>query len=72
MSRLCPYWPNDIEHEIDAARALAAEAGVLQRRAAASSREVVERLRGQGLSVRDVATVLSISPQRVSQLMQAG
>jgi DNA-directed RNA polymerase specialized sigma24 family protein len=36
--------------------------------AAAEMRQVVRRLRGQGLSVRDTATILEVSPGRVSQL----
>jgi hypothetical protein len=40
-----------------------------QRRAAAKSRSVARRLREQGLSGRDIAAVLRVSPQRVSQLL---
>jgi hypothetical protein len=65
-----PKLTEELTSQIDAARALSAEARAVQRRASASSRQLVERLRSDGLSVRDVATVLSISPQRVSQLMQ--
>lgn len=65
-----PVLADDLEAEIKAARGLATEARTLQRRAATTSREVVERLRSEGLTVRDVATVLAISPQRVSQLLQ--
>jgi len=36
--------------------------------AAADMRQVVRRLRGDGLSVRDTATILEVSPGRVSQL----
>ncbi|KON72615.1 hypothetical protein M768_13995 [Cellulosimicrobium cellulans F16] len=36
--------------------------------AAAASREAVARLRREGLPVRDVATIMGISPQRVSVL----
>ena len=36
--------------------------------AASASRLAVKQLRGQGLTVRDVAVVLGVSPQRVSQL----
>lgn len=67
-----PELAGELSSEINAARTLSSEARDVQRRAAASSRQVVERLRREGLSVRDVATVLSISPQRVSQLMQGG
>lgn len=36
--------------------------------AAVASRKAVARLRSEGLSVRDVATIMGISPQRVSVL----
>jgi AraC-like DNA-binding protein len=49
------------QEEIDAA----AQA---QRRAAESSRALVSELKGLGLSGKDMAAVLGISPQRVSQL----
>jgi DNA-directed RNA polymerase specialized sigma subunit len=39
-----------------------------QRRAAERSREVVRRLKAEGLSHADVGAVLSIKPSRVSQL----
>lgn len=67
-----PVLADDLDDSIRQARVLAAEAGDLQRQAAVRSREVVEQLRSEGLSVRDVAAVLSISPQRVSQLLQTG
>ena len=67
---VAPALPDGLSSEIDAARALSEEARIVQRHAAASSRQVVRRLRGEGLSVRDIAVVLRISPQRVSQLMQ--
>lgn len=67
-----PVLAEDLTRNIHAARALTIEAGQVQRQAAARSREVVERLRAEGLTVRDVASVLSISPQRVSQLLQTG
>ena len=65
-----PALADGLTNEIAAARALADEARAVQARAAASSRHLVQRLRSEGLSVRDVAIVLKISPQRVSQLMQ--
>lgn len=51
----------------EAAR-LQAEARRLQDEAAAMARGAVAELRGLGLTVRDVATLLEVSPQRVSQL----
>ncbi|GGK53671.1 XRE family transcriptional regulator [Nocardia camponoti] len=40
----------------------------LQAEIAARSRTLAARLRAEGLSVRDVGTLMGISPQRVSQL----
>lgn len=50
------------------ARAQVANAQALQAAAAAASRAVVKELRGKGLPVRDVAVILKMSAQRVSQL----
>lgn len=52
-------------------RSLHAAAEEASARAAAASREVARSLRAQGLSVRDVGTVMDVSPQRVSQLTSA-
>jgi hypothetical protein len=41
-----------------------------QRSAAAQSREAARELRRAGLSGRDIAKVLEVSPQRVSQLLK--
>lgn len=46
------------------------EARDLQRRAAKRARDAVDELRAAGLSVRDVGTLLEVSPQRVSQLVK--
>jgi len=43
-----------------------------QRQAAAQSRAAARRLRQAGLSGRDIAKVLNVSPQRVSQLLRTG
>lgn len=50
-------------------REMTAQAADLQRRAASASRQVVADLRGAGLSVSDIATVLGVSRGRVSQLL---
>lgn len=47
------------------------DAVAAQDRAATASRRVVTRLRGRGLSVRDVGALLHLSPQRVSQLARS-
>lgn len=40
----------------------------LQEEASMESRTVIQRLRNQGLTIRDIAVLLQLSPQRVSQL----
>ncbi len=51
------------------ARELAVQSALLQRQASAAAREIVLRLRqDEQLSVRDVGSLLHVSPQRVSQL----
>lgn len=57
-----------LEIEAAAARQAVAEAGHLQKEAAARSRETAHRLRSAGLSVGDTAMILGISRGRVSQL----
>jgi DNA-directed RNA polymerase specialized sigma subunit len=49
-------------------RRLRREAGELAATAAARTAQVAAQLVTRGLSVRDVASLLGISPQRVSQL----
>ncbi|TWS25606.1 XRE family transcriptional regulator [Tsukamurella conjunctivitidis] len=47
-----------------------AEMERMQESVAVKSRSLVAELREAGLSVRDVGTVMKVSPQRVSQLSQ--
>jgi DNA-directed RNA polymerase specialized sigma24 family protein len=56
---------------IDAARAASLEAGRAAERASRLSRQAVEQLRSEGMTVRDVGRLLGVSPQRVSQLVEA-
>ncbi len=56
------------QSEVERARLLAARADEARLEAAAAARSVVTGLRSDGLSVREVASVMGISPQRVSQL----
>jgi DNA-binding NarL/FixJ family response regulator len=49
-------------------RRLRREAGELAAAATARTAQAVARLAARGLSVRDIAALLGISPQRVSQL----
>ena len=50
------------------ARTAAAEAARTADEASARSRAAVARLRAEGLTVRDIGTLLGVSPQRISQL----
>jgi predicted RNase H-like HicB family nuclease len=63
-----PALPDDLQRTLKQVRVEASEAEVAQRRAAEHIRALVARLRTQGWSVRDVGTILGVSPQRVSQL----
>jgi DNA-directed RNA polymerase specialized sigma24 family protein len=56
---------------IEAARTASQEAAQAAERASRLSRQAVEQLRSEGLTVRDVGGLLGVSPQRVSQLLNA-
>ena len=60
-----------LDAEIAAVRAAVDHAERAQRDAAARSRALALRLRDAGLTGADIAVVLRVSPQRVSQLMRA-
>lgn len=55
-----------------AARRAVADAEEARRAAAAQSRDAARQLQDAGLSGRDIAVVLQVSPQRVSQLLKGG
>ncbi|WP_206686244.1 antitoxin HicB [Kribbella qitaiheensis] len=57
-----------VEVEAAAVRQRMVEAQAAVDTAADDMRRVVRQLRGDGLSVRDTATILKVSPGRVSQL----
>jgi hypothetical protein len=59
-----------LDEEITAVRAALEGAERAQREAAGRSRSLALRLREAGLSGADIAVVLRVSPQRVSQLMR--
>lgn len=63
--------PEGLMELTEHARHLVAEAAEAQREAAARSREAVAALKRAGLTGADVAVVLGVSPQRVSQLSRA-
>lgn len=60
--------PEDLRAAVAEARDRVAELEWSQRKAAEQSRDVARRLRAAGLSGVETATVLGVSPQRVSQL----
>jgi hypothetical protein len=62
--------PGDLA-EITRARAAVAEAERVQREAARQSRSVVAKLHRKGLTGADIAALVDVTPQRVSQLLKA-
>lgn len=54
--------------DLEAAQDKMLEARRLQEEASREIREIVSRLREEGLSMRDIGMLLQISPQRVAQL----
>jgi DNA-directed RNA polymerase specialized sigma24 family protein len=59
-----------LDEAADAAREAVTEAERALRAAAARTRQVAQRLRSEGLSGRDIAAILHVSAQRVSQLLR--
>jgi DNA-directed RNA polymerase specialized sigma subunit len=59
-----------LDEAAQAAREAIAEAEQALRTAAARSRQVAHRLKQEGLSGRDIAAILHVSAQRVSQLLK--
>jgi hypothetical protein len=70
--RITPEIGGGLDEETRAAREAVSAADQAQRLAAAQSRATARRLRQAGLSGRDIAKVLNVSPQRVSQLLRTG
>jgi len=69
---ITPEIGGGLDEESRAAREAVSAADQAQRQAAAQSRATARRLRQAGLSGRDIAKVLNVSPQRVSQLLRTG
>lgn len=69
---ITPEIGGGLDERTRAAREAVSSADRAQRAAAAQSREAARRLRQAGLSGRDIAKVLDVSPQRVSQLLKTG
>ena len=57
--------------DLEAAQAKMLESRRLQEQASREIREIVARLRSEGLSMRDIGVLLQISPQRVAQLTES-
>ena len=55
--------------DIETAQGKMKEAARLQEEASTEIRDVVSRMREQGLTLRDIAVLLGVTPQRVAQLM---
>lgn len=66
--RLVVEMPGDIGKELAEVRDIAAEADRMAREAADRKRLLIGQLKTAGLSGSDIAAVLDVSPQRVSQL----
>jgi hypothetical protein len=70
--RVMPEVGDGIDELIKRIRGEIADAARAQSRAADSSRALVQKLKLLGLSGKDTAVVLGVTPQRVSQLARAG
>ena len=55
--------------DIESAQHKMLEASRIQEEASAEIRDVVFRMREQGLTMRDIAVLLGVTPQRVAQLV---
>jgi hypothetical protein len=70
--KITPEIGDGLDEQTRAAREAVSAAEQAQRKAAVQSRDAARRLRQAGLTGRDIAKVLDVSPQRVSQLLKTG
>lgn len=68
---ILPLVDERLDSETRAARRAVIDAETAQRTAATLSRNAARKLRDAGLTGREIAVVLKISPQRVSQLLRS-
>jgi predicted XRE-type DNA-binding protein len=68
---ISPEVGHGLDQAAEAAREAIFEAETALRTAAARMRQVARQLRQEGLSGRDIAAILHVSAQRVSQLLQS-
>jgi hypothetical protein len=67
--RITPELGDGLDEELRETRAAVQRAAELQKAAADRARSLARRLKAKGLTGQDVARVLGVSPQRVSQLL---
>jgi hypothetical protein len=65
---VAPKLPSADQRKIDDAKAARARLGEAEAVMAMASRAAVADLRAQGMTVRDVAVLMGVTPSRVSQL----
>lgn len=68
---IIPEVGHGLDEETQAARKAVTDAERAQRHAASMSRDIARKLSTKGLSGREIAIVLDVSPQRVSQLLRS-
>jgi predicted XRE-type DNA-binding protein len=68
--QITPELDGNLATEVEAARHAVRQAEEVQRDAAAYSRQVARHLKDSGLKGADIAAILEVSKQRVSQLLK--